>query len=233
MKRFIRTAGLLATLFSIAVVASACGSSSGSSTTARPGMIGTGVTPGYGGTVMPIPGGAIQVSFTAMNAYNSPTFVSAGVVYVNGNSASPYRGTYWYDGFFSNNYYDKWFFTNNLHSGYTPTMVSVGAAGLPVGAPGTETYASSAPIEPGMTVTMVASAPTSYYGVPVSNVAGTVTIPPAFIQLKRPSGTFAAISSIAFDFAKSTIGSTPGTYRIDGGMLISFADGSPGLFLRL
>src|SRR5690348_11050739 len=95
MKLFNKTVALLATLFSITMVASGCGSNSSAPGTG--GINGTSVSPYGAGVIAPIAGGGGQIMFSGSNVYNSGVrvtgatagFTPTGGVYGTGGVGSP------------------------------------------------------------------------------------------------------------------------------------------------
>lgn len=210
MKRFKHSA-LMATLIGIMVVASGCGSKSSNPAPGAPGAPGY-----YGGTVTPLPGGAVAIAFSGSNVYNSGQRITGGQVTGSGQCYT--QGCYC--GYFSASGNVCWQFANPYTQG--TGSIAVGGNSMPVGQPGTIQAVSKYEPNSGLTLVVTPGSDALH-----SNVSGLITLSPQYMQMNFPGG-LPGIVGVAFDIVYS------GGQGF-GGVLFYTSTGTPphGGFLRI
>lgn len=240
MKRM-KFAALLAALFSISIAVTGCGGSEDEG----PKVGGPGA-PGFGsglipGVQVPTGDGGMSYGFSGSNVYTDNSFITAGPA-----AYSTYSGTFYYgtaSWAFSQAMTTR-YYTCSTYGSYQPiplTMLSA-SGGVAVSA-GYTTYVGPSTVEPGANLSLLVGAPSCG----VSQVQGTLTLPPAFIQRNPtafPNGNATPIAGITIDLRPGTCptysqlaGCPAGQPRVNGGILIytvpNGSGGYKGAFLAL
>ena len=250
MKRFSNLTTLLVATFCITMALPGCGSNnSNTPTPTGAGAYVAPIIPGgiyNGGTVVPTPGGGAQVNFTGISVYNDNIYLDGGMSGSGANCSlgNCYCGLFpvppqvqsgrYYVGPQGQGYPTCIQFTNLNHSQqYNPNssgtgQVTIGAYGLPAAVTGSNMYVGTSGVEPGATVTVVSSAAAGGE-LNHSNISGSITLPPRFVQANW-GGAIPAFTGLGFSFYVRPPTSA-NNYTITGGVLLfTSGQGQPGSY---